>query len=98
MKWKYSGLIRDFCENEGIHIPVGFKRHPASHLAVIRTDNKEPKLVAKTFFKKEDLSHYIRNNLVSLASSSEEFIPAYVMDFKLGKRFYIDKNGKLVGS
>jgi hypothetical protein len=95
MKGKYSKLIQEYCEREGIYIPPGFKRQSASHLAVIRFDSSEPKLVAKTFFKKEDLKYYIASMLKELTESETGLIPAKVMDFKENKEFKISKDGAI---
>lgn len=96
MRGKYSKLIQEYCEHEGVYIPPGFKRHSASHLAVIRYDSGEPKLVAKTFFKKEDLKYYISSILVELAPDSGGNLPAKVVDFKENAEFKVAGNGALV--
>ena len=87
MKGKYSKLIQEYCDKEAVYVPPGFKRHTASHLALIRSDCGEPKLVAKTFFKKEDLKYYIANSLNELIPSPEGLLPAKVIDFKENKTF-----------
>jgi len=96
MKGKYSKLIQEYCDKEGVYVPPGFKRQAASHLAVIRSDSGEAKLVAKTFFKKEDLKYYIANSLNELTPSSEGLLPAKAIDFKENKFFNISINGGLV--
>lgn len=96
MKGKYSKLIQKYCEQGSIYIPPGFKRHSASHLAVIRHDSGEPKLVAKTFFKKEDLNYYISSTLMELVLDSEGNLPARVVDFKENIEFKIASNGALI--
>lgn len=45
---------QEYCDKEAVYVPPSFKRHTASHLVVIPSDSGEPKLVAKTFCKKED--------------------------------------------
>jgi hypothetical protein len=97
MKGKYSKLIQEYCDKEGIYVPPGFKRQTASHLAVVRYDSGETKLVAKTFFKKEDLNYYIANSLSELTPTSEGLLPARAIDFKENKFFNINVKGVLVG-
>lgn len=96
MKGKYSKIIQEYCEEEGIYVPPGFKRHPASHLAVVRTDGEQSKLVAKTFFKKEDLNYYISSILSELLPNPEGELPARVIDFKANKHFKVAGNGALI--
>ncbi len=96
MKGKYSKLISEYCDKEGIYIPPGFKRHTASHLAIFRFDGAEPKLVAKTFFTKEDLKYYIKSTLCELEQDCEGVLPAKVIDFKENKQFSVVGNGKLI--
>ena len=96
MKGKYSKIILDYCESEGIYVPPGFKRHPASHFAVVRTDGEQPKLVARTFFKKEDLNYYISSILSELVPNSEGELPAKVIDLKEGTHFKMAGNGTLI--
>jgi len=86
MKGKYSLLIEEHCESEGVEIPVGFYRGNASHLAIIRKDTTPPKLVAKTYFSKADVKYYIKNTLAQL-ESDDGYFPALVIDFKEGVNF-----------
>ncbi|HEY1121054.1 MAG TPA: hypothetical protein VGE67_05620, partial [Haloferula sp.] len=55
--------IEAYCKANGISIPSGFGRLTPSRYAVIRSDSGEPKLVAKTWFKQEDVCYYVRNTL-----------------------------------
>ncbi|WP_163937604.1 hypothetical protein [Paraferrimonas sp. SM1919] len=96
MKGKYSKLIQEYCEHGGVYVPPGFKRHSASHLAVIRHDSGEQKLVAKTFFKKEDLNYYISSTLAGLEPDCDGNLPAKVIDFKENIEFKVTSNGALV--
>jgi hypothetical protein len=96
MKGKYSKIIQEYCDNEGIYVPPGFKRHSASHLAVVRYDSDAPKLVAKTFFKKEDLKYYISSVLLVLDLDDKGNVPAKVIDFKENKKYKVAGNGILV--
>ncbi len=98
MKGKYSKMIQEYCEKEGIFVPLGFRRHTASHIAVIRHDSGQPKLVAKTFFKKEDLKYYILSTLTELPSDSDGNLPVKIVDFKEIKEFKVAGNGSLVQS
>ncbi|RYV02055.1 hypothetical protein SOPP22_10790 [Shewanella sp. OPT22] len=92
MKGKYSKIILDFCEKNEIYVPVGFKRHSASHLAVIKFDGENRKLVAKTFFKSEDLKYYVSN---SLLADSEGDIVVTVIDFKELNEYKVTSSGQL---
>ncbi|WMS87392.1 hypothetical protein [Pleionea litopenaei] len=96
MKGKYSKIIQEYCEAEAIYVPPGFKRRPASHLAVVRTDDDHPKLVAKTFFKKEDLNYYISSILSELQPNPEGELPVRVIDFKENTHFKVAGNGALI--
>ncbi len=96
MKGKYSKIIQEYCEREGIDVPAGFKRHSACHLAVIRYHDGKPKLVAKTFFKKEDLNDYLSSILSGLALSPHCIAPVKVIDFKENTYFDVAGNGALI--
>ena len=96
MKGKYSKHILEYCEKEDVLVPPGFLRHSASHLAVIRLDGEKPKLVAKTFFKREDLMYYISSNLVGLVQDSDGNLPATIIDFKENKNYKVSESGSLV--
>jgi hypothetical protein len=56
--------IEAYCKANGVVIPGGFARTSPSRYAVIRRDSGEPKLVAKTWFKQEDLCYYIEKTLI----------------------------------
>jgi hypothetical protein len=96
MKGKYTKIIYEFCQKEGIDIPIGFGRNSASHLVVIRYDLERPKLIAKTFFKKEDLHYYISTYLMDLPRNSDGLIPAKVVDFKENLSCQVLESGALV--
>ncbi len=87
MKGKYSLLIKEYCEREGIDIPVGFHRGTANHLAIIRLENNQPKLVAKTFFNKTDIKYYIKHILAQLPPNEQGDYPALVIDFKKNQKY-----------
>ena len=95
MKGKYSQLIQEYCEKEGISIPVGFYRGTANHLAIIRLDYKPPKLVARTYFNKEDVKYYIKNTLNNLPLNDHGNLPAKIIDFKDNIHFIVTGDGKL---
>lgn len=96
MKGKYTKIIYEFCQKEGIDIPIGFGRNSASHLVVIRYDLERPKLIAKTFFKKEDLHYYISTYLMDLPRNGDGLIPAKVVDFKENLSYQVLESGALV--
>jgi hypothetical protein len=58
----YSTRIRRYCEDRGIEIPPGFARHPASRYAVIDMGSAPPRLIARTWFKQEDLVYYLEGH------------------------------------
>jgi len=57
----YKERIKAYCEANGIEIPVGFHRHPASRYAAIDLESTPPKLVAKTWFNQEDAVYFLKN-------------------------------------
>ena len=59
MAERYTEKIREYCESRGIEIPPGFYRHPASRYAAVDQDATPPKLLAKTWFKQEDVVYYL---------------------------------------
>lgn len=58
----YSKRIREFCERNGIDIPPGFGRNPASRYAAIDTGKVPPRLIATTWFKQADLLYYVQRH------------------------------------
>ena len=89
MATKYTALVEEYCEANAIEIPVGFYRHNASHLVIIRYDLDQPKLVAKTFFNKSDLNYYLEK--VEIANDQIEEI-AKILDLKNKKEYIVGKN------
>lgn len=77
MAEKYSVLIKVWCEARGIEIPPGFYRHPASRYAAIDEGVQPARLVAKTWFKQEDVIYYATR---IAADSRLRFL-----DFKAGR-------------
>lgn len=61
MPESYTDRIKEYCEQTGIEIPAGFYRHSASRYAVIDIGATPPRLIAKTWFKQEDVVYYIKN-------------------------------------
>src|SRR5688572_23886388 len=96
MKGKYTKIIYEFCQKEGIDIPIGFGRNTASHLVVIRYDAEKPRLVAKTFFKKEDLLYYISTYLADVHADDGGLMPVKVFDFKENLSYQVLAAGSLV--
>ncbi|WP_134648553.1 hypothetical protein [Vibrio diabolicus] len=95
MKGKYSKLIMDYCMERGIDVPSGFMRRAASHIAVFKLTESETKLVAKTFFKKEDLKYYISKSLLEQNDFPKDSVLARVIDFKENKEFLVNSDGSL---
>lgn len=91
---KYESLIREYCTRSGVSVPSGFGRHPASPIAVIRTDVSPPKLVAKTWFKTADLIYYLENLLgpeIGIAALAE----VRILDFNNGVELRYDGTSRL---
>lgn len=61
MAEKYTDRIKEYCEANGIEIPVGFYRHSASRYVAIDIEPTPPKLVAKTWFNQEDVVYFLKN-------------------------------------
>ena len=85
MRGKYNLLIESYCGSRGIEVPVGFGRSTANRYAVIQLDSDPPKLVALTWFNKEDVVHFLRNLW--------ENRPVRILDFKEGVEL-VDEGGK----
>jgi hypothetical protein len=85
---RYTDRIKEYCEKAGIGIPAGFYRHPANRFAIIDVGNTPPKLIAKTWFKKEDVVYYIKN----LSQSAK----LRILDFKEREELRCESDEKLV--
>lgn len=85
MAEKFTDRIKAYCENEGVEIPSGFYRHPASRYAVVDLDTTPFKLVAKTWFKQQDVVYYLE----SLAAGKT----VRILDFK-ERQLLVLENGK----
>ncbi len=78
---KYTKLIEDYCKKQGFVVPSGFNRRAASPLAVVMTDVTPPKLVARTWFNKEDVVYFLENIVMAESDVGAE-PPVRVFDFK----------------
>lgn len=81
----YQSRIEAYCLEAGISIPSGFYRHSASRFAAIDMESAPPKLVAKTWFKREDAAYYLTN----LAAGRR----MRVLDFKERRELVINDSG-----
>ena len=82
MAERYSDRIRQHCERRGIAIPVGFERHPASRYAIVEL-GQPARLVARTWFKVEDLIYYL---------DRAADVPRQILDFK--REVVLERDGK----
>ena len=87
MAEKFTKQIEKFCEKEGINIPSGFYRHSASRYAAIDLDANPNKLIAKTWFNKEDVIYYLKN------MAAEKSLR--ILDFKERHELALSESGKL---
>lgn len=56
---RYKARIEEYCEKEGIEIPVGFYRHDSGRYAAINLESDPPKLVATTWTNETDAIQYL---------------------------------------
>jgi hypothetical protein len=82
MAERYSDRIRQYCERHGIAVPAAFDRHPASRYAIIEL-SQPPRLVARTWFKVEDLIYYL---------DRQAEVPRRIVDFK--RAVVLEREGK----
>lgn len=86
--------IETYCVENGVSIPGGFGRNTPSRYAVIRRDSGTPKLVAKTWFKHEDVAYYVENTLIpELGSDFHDSVD--ILDFKDGQRLRFTGSSRL---
>ena len=86
--------IEIYCAEHGVSIPGGFGRNAPSRYAVIRIDSGTPKLVAKTWFKHEDVAYYVENTLITeLGSDFHRSVD--ILDFKEGRRLRFTGSSRL---
>jgi hypothetical protein len=86
--------IEAYCTAHGITIPAGFGRNTTSRYAIIRRDADIPKLVAKTWFKHEDIAYYIQ---ITLNHELGDVFDLHVdiLDFKDGHRLRYTGSNRL---
>ncbi len=58
MAERYRDRIKTYCDANGIAIPVGFYRHSASRYVAVDYGYQPARLVARTWFKQEDMIYY----------------------------------------
>jgi hypothetical protein len=58
MAERYTDRIKTYCDANGIAIPAGFYRHSASRYVAVDYGYRPARLVAKTWFKQEDMIYY----------------------------------------
>lgn len=86
--------IKAYCAEHGVAIPGGFGRNSPSRYAVIRRDAGTPKLVAKTWFKHEDVAYYVENTLIpELGTDFHSSVD--ILDFKDGRRLRFTGSNRL---
>lgn len=61
MAEKYTDRVKEYCASSGIAIPAGFNRQPAGRYAIIDLEATPPKLVARTWFNREDVVYYLQH-------------------------------------
>lgn len=84
MKSLYSERIAAFCAANGVLIPSGFHRHPASRYAIIQLNCEPLKLVARTWFNMADVIYYIEHLAAPDCSPDEVGTAVRILDFKEG--------------
>ena len=77
---RYTKRIEEYCRQHGFSVPVGFYRHPAFPLVVVRTDSVPPKLVALTWPIREHVVRYIESKVLHETSSGAP--PVRIFDFE----------------
>jgi hypothetical protein len=86
--------IEAYCAEHGVTIPGGFGRNTPSRYAIIRRDTGTPKLVAKTWFKHEDVAYYVQNTLIP-ELGSDFHLSVDILDFKDGLRLRFNGSVRL---
>ena len=59
MAEKYTDRIKLYCNQNGIEMPPGFFRHAASRYVAVDIGCQPARLIAKTWFKQEDMLYYV---------------------------------------
>jgi len=85
---RYTDKIKEYCEQTGIEIPAGFYRHPANRYAAVDISASPPRLIAKTWFKQEDVVYY--------ATHLAQNVKLRFLDFKERQELRYSNDGKLV--
>ncbi|WP_077000583.1 hypothetical protein [Variovorax sp. KK3] len=85
---RYSKRIKDFCEESGIEIPIGFCRHDAKRFVAIDMDHSPPKLVATTWSTEQDTASFL------LSSAAARRIR--LLDFKERRELMFNDQNHLV--
>ena len=86
--------IETYCVEHGVSIPGGFGRNSPSRYAIIRRDGGTPKLVAKTWFKHEDVAYYVQNTLIP-ELGPDFHLSVGILDFKDGRRLRFTGSNRL---
>lgn len=87
MPQRYTDRIKAYCESNGIVIPPGFFRHPASQYAAIDVGSSPPRLIAKTWFKQEDLAYYLEHLAGGRALKLLDFKEHQELQYRDGQLF-----------
>ena len=84
-------LIREYCVQQGIHVPVGFARQTPQRYVIIRTHLTPPKLIARTWSEKSEVIHFIDRFLApELGKKLSKSVR--ILDFKyMRKLIYVVK-------
>lgn len=91
MASKYEQLIKEYCASAGVAVPSGFGRNSPGPFAVIRVDQKPPKLVAKTWSKFGDVIYYLEN-LLGPEIGESTLCTVRILDFKARRELrYVGK-------
>ncbi len=85
MPERYTDRIKAYCETQGVEIPSGFFRHPASRYAAIDVGSHPPRLVAKTWFNQEDMIYYLENLAVGKVLRLFDFKDGQELQFRDGR-------------
>lgn len=79
--------VKRYCEAQGIEIPIGFYRHPAKRYVAIDLEAAQPKLVATSWFKQEDVLYYLTHLVPDRKHR--------VLDFKEGRELVFTGDSRL---
>jgi len=82
---QYSDRIEAYCNANGVVIPAGFHRHPASQYAAIDVGAQPPRLVAKTWFKQADVIYYLERLAAGRTMRILDFKDGRVLEYRDGR-------------